>query len=466
MKVGRNDPCPCGSGKKFKKCCMGKTVVGGSPPPGGSGFSKRSSPLPPPRSATPHPPALAPPRPKPPEQPPDPDREKWDAFWKEFESQDAPGRANFFLKTLEDKELIDDETAFEMLNQLHHDLAQRGERSRFAELVNALHDRYPEVYQEGAHYYLDWRLEDDLVEGQADVLPLVRELAARAGQDIDIVTRGLRALAYHGRLPELVEAMRIGWPGVRSSSNVVPWGVSRFAEEGTNYEIYDYLEHTTSPNPDDAALLDRVKFFIPDPYLDNLTQFIRDLTAQDVPAWTVDDFALKPPRRKRRDPWGDEDDEEDEAPDPGALHLSRLITQFVGYLRREEGVPFCKAELVREEFFRYFVRRHQGDLDPQPSMLEQAMNPKKKLPPPPKPGHPLCPERVTLDTHLTGLVGFLNGMYHTATALFELMPGWLRFLESRSLIDADRREKTIQELRPLHADLLRVLEKRSEEHTS
>ena len=21
-KVGRNDPCPCGSGKKYKKCCM------------------------------------------------------------------------------------------------------------------------------------------------------------------------------------------------------------------------------------------------------------------------------------------------------------------------------------------------------------------------------------------------------------------------------------------------------------
>jgi hypothetical protein len=24
--VGRNDPCPCGSGKKFKKCCLGKAV--------------------------------------------------------------------------------------------------------------------------------------------------------------------------------------------------------------------------------------------------------------------------------------------------------------------------------------------------------------------------------------------------------------------------------------------------------
>jgi len=24
-KIGRNDPCPCGSGKKYKKCCINKT---------------------------------------------------------------------------------------------------------------------------------------------------------------------------------------------------------------------------------------------------------------------------------------------------------------------------------------------------------------------------------------------------------------------------------------------------------
>ena len=37
-KIGRNDPCPCGSGKKFKKCCLGKKpreqiVMLGSPGP-------------------------------------------------------------------------------------------------------------------------------------------------------------------------------------------------------------------------------------------------------------------------------------------------------------------------------------------------------------------------------------------------------------------------------------------------
>lgn len=25
-KIGRNDPCPCGSGKKYKKCCIGKGI--------------------------------------------------------------------------------------------------------------------------------------------------------------------------------------------------------------------------------------------------------------------------------------------------------------------------------------------------------------------------------------------------------------------------------------------------------
>lgn len=31
MKTGRNDPCPCGSGAKFKKCCLLKET--GSPAP-------------------------------------------------------------------------------------------------------------------------------------------------------------------------------------------------------------------------------------------------------------------------------------------------------------------------------------------------------------------------------------------------------------------------------------------------
>lgn len=30
--IGRNDPCPCGSGRKFKKCCMAKITITQAPP--------------------------------------------------------------------------------------------------------------------------------------------------------------------------------------------------------------------------------------------------------------------------------------------------------------------------------------------------------------------------------------------------------------------------------------------------
>ena len=59
------------------------------------------------------------------------------------------------------------------------------------------------------------------------------------------------------------------------------------------------------------------------------------------------------------------------------------------------------------------------------------MHPNRKLPKPPRPAHPLCPERVTLDVHLAGMMGMMSGLYHTAAALFQAMPAWLRFLESR-----------------------------------
>jgi len=46
MKVGRNAPCPCGSGKKFKKCCMGKKQVQepiffSKPPPPENALAKK-----------------------------------------------------------------------------------------------------------------------------------------------------------------------------------------------------------------------------------------------------------------------------------------------------------------------------------------------------------------------------------------------------------------------------------------
>jgi hypothetical protein len=41
LRVGRNDPCPCGSGEKFKKCCLHGRFDRGLP---GFGYRPAASP--------------------------------------------------------------------------------------------------------------------------------------------------------------------------------------------------------------------------------------------------------------------------------------------------------------------------------------------------------------------------------------------------------------------------------------
>ena len=151
MKAGRNDPCPCGSGKKYKKCCLAKdqeaslrqTAV--IPPPPSSVAPPRPVPFPTqqhPQPAGPTAPARAAEAPTPP-LPLDPVTERGESRWREFESQNGEGRIAVFFKTLEDAEVMTDDLAFEMLNILHTDAVKSGGRTRFAECVGALRDAGP-----------------------------------------------------------------------------------------------------------------------------------------------------------------------------------------------------------------------------------------------------------------------------------------------------------------------------------
>lgn len=464
MKAGRNDPCPCGSGKKYKKCCLAKNQEQAAEAPALAVAPTRSLP-----SSTPAQPSHAGPilpprvaRPPTPPLPPDPIQERADLRWKEFESRSGEERVAVFRETLEDAEVMTDDFAFEALAILHTDAVKGGDRGRFAECVGALRERRPEVFDKCAHFYLWWGLQDALAEDRHEIVSaLARELAPRAGRSLDNFNRAAEALSYHGQLSVLVEVLRIAWPGVKSSDDYFPWVINEFAETGTNHVIFDYLEHTAAPDPTDPVLLDRIRFFIEEPREDFLREFVEDLTGEPRREWQTNDFALEPPKKTRRDEWDDDDDEDEnetKAPSQGALNLTRLIGEFVGYLRRDEGVPFPRGELVRHELFRYFVRRNEGDLNPRLSMLELATQPNRKLPKPPRPVHPLCPERVTLEIHLATMMRPMSGQHHSAAALFQAMPAWLRFLESRRLIDAGAHKKVLAELRPLHATLVRFWE--------
>src|SRR2546421_5863302 len=83
MKAGRNDPCPCGSGKKYKKCCLARDQE--------KETSLAAMPVEtPPSASLPRP--AAPPTVREAPPPPDPLAEQGEKLWKEFKSQSAEGR--------------------------------------------------------------------------------------------------------------------------------------------------------------------------------------------------------------------------------------------------------------------------------------------------------------------------------------------------------------------------------------
>jgi hypothetical protein len=50
----------------------------------------------------------------------------------------------------------------------------------------------------------------------------------------------------------------------------------------------------------------------------------------------------------------------------------------------------------------------------------------------------------------------MNQLHHRAAALFEIVPSWLRFLETRRLIDTAVRVQALDELSPLADNLRRI----------
>ena len=156
----------------------------------------------------------------------------------------------------------------------------------------------------------------------------------------------------------------------------------------------------------------------------------------------------------------DDADEDAGRQDEGSENLYYLSVEFLGYLRREEAVPYTKGELARSNLLEYILERHDGELEPDDSPFGGRKPSDKRKPKTSSARRTLlCPDRGTLDRFLVRFLSFFSFQRYPAAATFELVPAWLRFLESRGLIDAEQRTQTLSELRGLATDLHKVWEK-------
>ena len=447
LKIGRNAPCHCGSGKKYKKCCMNKDKEAAQ-----AEQTARQA------AAAPAPPSPLLTLPETPPQPPDPLSEARDARWEKLQTADYEGQIALFYQTLtEEPALMDKEMAFEFLNSIYYECIERNERDRFESLADALLERLPEVYAAEAGFILGWRITNALADGRVDDVPALAEaMAETAEQNIDEFFNLMDQLAYHNQLAALVSATYLAWPQVKDSTRIV--GIDEFAHQAADYVVFNYLSQTPPPASNEPDLLVQLAFYTtldPDLFADYVARLANRLHYP----WTLADFEFGPPPSASAFDWDDEDEEE--VIDEGRQNMYQLTVEFLGYLYHQEKVPYAKGELARAQIYEYILRRHDGDLEPHEPLLK-ANRGKKHKPSPRRSHHPLCPDRKTLDHFLADLLNFINPQYYKATATLELIPAWLRFLASRQLITAEQGEQTLADLRGLDTEFGKVVKNHSD----
>jgi len=471
--VGRNDPCPCGSGKKYKHCCMHKDREA-------ERAARRQAASPAPLEPPEEPPAdivekelLLPEITKPESAKPEEEVDPLDEIWDAFMAADYEEEVALFYQTL-DEGLMDEETAFEMLDALFLESRKAGERDRFNEFVEALRQRAPDAYAHNIAYIMDWVTANIVASGEYDRLQSMTADLTAASRDIDIFNYIISRLAYHGQDDVIAQVTHDAWPQVRESDDIIPWGIDEFAQRGADFAIFQYIK--TAPEGEAitesqySEILEIVKYFI-EPNEPYLIDYVNLLTGSARRRWALDGSELI----RLPDPMGAEGSEESPANtehNDSGHNLWELSVQFMGYLHRVEGVPYGKAWLSRKTLLEYLLERKAGELERPQGDLFSDLRPKRKGRRKPKKKqqkarniHPLYPDHSTFDYFLAQQFGFLAFGLYRAAAVYELIPAWLRFLESVELLDADQRQAALASLASLTGEMKKVFKVRDEDPT-
>lgn len=430
MKIGRNDPCPCGSGKKYKKCCMSKDIAAGRE------HMARTAELQQEVIATPvPPPPLSLVRPDPEELLPEPSMLD-DSLWQEFENTAPHDMLSLLKQHLPDEERFDSDLAFEMICVIR----DHNSREVFAEAVNALRQQRPDIYMSDRQHYLDWEIGDTLVRNDMEALwPLCDELLETVGHDLDSFEATLKKLSYYGHTARVTAMMTEAIADIGAHQELFDWVADEFSARTMDMTMYMHYEQKPELRADDATLqADLMR--IGDVDQERLPAIVDSLTGRSQRQWALADFAFRPPSKKRR---ADED--------PAVQNFSDLLLVFMGTLWRHQGTALAKAVLARSALYDYILGRHAGDIQPADDDDFLGFSPfarpkKAKHKAQYQPMHMLCPDYATLDQQLGRMISILSADFFTAAAFLELIPAWLDFLVDQGLLSAEQSELAFEDV--------------------
>ncbi|MEM7127994.1 MAG: SEC-C domain-containing protein [Chloroflexota bacterium] len=466
MAPKRNDPCHCGSGKKYKHCHLKedreKERAEKEPV-----FKPMQAPV----TVLPHLIDDDAPQNRPRSMAIPAEMAREMELYHAFEEADYEGQIDVLRTSIDELEL-DNENAFEFFNELYPQMAERGNREGFVELVALLRTNLPDMYAAEEHWFWEWEVSNALILGDDEALQRATERLVRNGEDEpDMCIPVLNGLFYHDRRGVLLNAITKLTAEIDAGDYFVNESVELNEKFGKlivlNYMETHYptgepgIEPTTYFTESNVeALATQAVIYIEDLTVDGLKQYISRVGGLIKDEWTLEHFDLDDNLEDGFEDgewmnndwyngWGDDDyydeGEEDDEIAPCLAHLRDLGYEFLHYARHVETIPLTKAELAREHLADYILERATSELLNHPLSKATVNN-------------VLLPDYGSLQEYLPRFYSPMGYGMYAGAALFELVPTWVRFLQSKELVDPKDSRKALKSMQALSQSVVKVME--------
>lgn len=434
MKIGRNAPCPCGSGKKYKRCCLNKAKVVVR-----EVVVEDDEVIEEPVAAT----LEIAPSSKPPVIVDEPDDLLMSAiykFYETFESADYATKWTLAEKMLvEEPELCDEETAFEIGNSLFGDAVEADDYARFLSLSRQMERHAPKAWAYNQEYMLEWETIFALIVGDhAVATSAFMRLSDTVADHIETYYRVMSAVAWYGKVDLVIAGMRRALPSINASTDIMGWAKDQFVEKIADFETVNALALYENSADAAPALTERFTTEYKLEISDTFEQMLAYLFGERTPSAAADLYEF--------------DSKNAIEDDPAATHVSRLVHAFFRYAIQEEQIPSVRVAQVKNYLGQYIALSSIGELQTKPSTTHKNNRKRRrtKVQKRAKKQTALIPERRQVDAYIAQYISsFLFTPYYDIAGFVELLPAWLRFLNVSELVTASQVEDALTDLKPL-----------------
>jgi hypothetical protein len=428
-KIGRNDPCPCGSGKKYKKCCLEKDEEEArrmlaaaavddddddDDDDDEAGVDKELE----------YAQAFMHQMRKDEKKRASPERKRWIRFWEEIEEAPVDEKIERAGELIESYPEFKGELAFSLMDILRKPLQKSGRAKDLDKLIRRVEELHPEAYAEEVAWMNYLLAENAMLEPGGDLQTPLSEMARDPEQGIDEFMKIIYRLQYHDCTDELRRILPTAWPRIKDSSQIMQFAVQEFQDMCFCLVLDKYLEHDPEFDPEDPAFLEEAI-----PYFEEDTDRLKKVVMHSSG------------RAKKRLQAGEVQDAESERCD----YIFFLSLEFTCFLRRKKGWSLQRSWIAQDQICEYFFGMPPRSNDPED-------NPHLKHVP------RLLPGPDYLEKFLAGLLNAIGSRPYQAAAFCQAIPPWLEFLTERALADPADTEPIWADIRKMLKPLPKALE--------